>query len=238
MQKPFYQIFSDKTVLARHFADRLVKLTEAKQSVYLAISGGSTPQHIFDIMANEYAHTIKWDRIKLFWVDERCVPPSHSDSNYLMTQTHLLDKVGLPAHNVFRVKGELPPHEALAQYMAQINGNVPIVDGLPQFDLTVLGMGDDGHTASIFPHEIALWQSANICELGHHPQSHQIRVTLTGGVINHSKHIVFLVTGQNKAIKINELFSFSPQSKAYPASLVDIDKTTWLLDADAAGLID
>jgi 6-phosphogluconolactonase len=238
MQKPLYLIFNDKTSLARHFADRLVKLTSDMETVYVAVSGGSTPQHIFDVMATEYQASIHWEKIKLFWVDERCVPPTHGDSNYGMTKKHLLDKVAIPANNVFRVMGELQPNEALYHYIDCINQQVPIVNGIPQFDLTILGMGDDGHTASIFPHEISLWQSPNICELGHHPQSGQNRVTLTGTVINHSKHIVFLVTGQNKATKVSEIFTQSPQAANYPASLVDATKTTCLLDADAAGLID
>jgi 6-phosphogluconolactonase len=215
----------------------LQKLSNEKENVYVALSGGSTPQHIFDVLAAEYAQSIHWHKIFLFWVDERCVPPTHAESNFRMTQTHLLDQVPIPANQIFRIKGELEPDIALLQYTNDIQLNAPQVNGITQFDLTVLGMGDDGHTASIFPHEISLWQSPLECEVGHHPQSGQKRVTLTGKVINHSKHIVFLVTGLNKAEKVSEIFSNAETARHYPASLVNTEKTTWLLDVEAAALL-
>ncbi|MFT3739846.1 MAG: 6-phosphogluconolactonase [Breznakibacter sp.] len=232
-----YQVFDDKNQLARYFANILKKKTGNRDKVYLAISGGSTPQHIFDVMANEFANDIAWDKLFVFWVDERCVPPAHAESNYRMTYVHLLSKVPIPASHIFRVKTELGNQEALQDYISTINTHVPKHLGIPRFDLTVLGMGDDGHTASIFPHEIQLWHSPDVCTLGHHPQSGQVRVTLTGKIINHSEQIIFLVTGSNKSEKLKEIFGNSDKSTAYPASMVDMAKTTWLVDAEAAKLL-
>lgn len=232
-----YQVFDHKTELARHFANTLKTKTEQNNKVFVALSGGSTPQHIFDVMASEFSGSIAWDKLFIFWVDERCVPPSHPESNYKMTMEHLLSKVPIPSEQIVRVKAELPPQEALQDYILQIGATVPMQQGIPQFDLTVLGMGDDGHTASIFPHEISLWHCPDTCTLGHHPISGQTRVSLTGKVINHSKEIVFLVTGSNKAEKLKEIFACAPQSVNYPASLVEPARTVWLVDAEAASLL-
>lgn len=230
-----HYLFDTKHSLAQHFAQYLEKLCNQKERVYIALSGGTTPQYIFDVISDEFKTAIQWHKVWLFWVDERCVPPSHSDSNFGMTHKHLLSNVDIPTQQIFRVKGELLPAQALEQAIDDIHQHVPLVNGLPQFDVVVLGMGDDGHTASIFPHEIALWHSPNICELGHHPTSAQVRVTLTGHVINNALHIIFLVTGANKASKIKEIFTHSAAANAYPAALVDTNKCEWLLDKEAAG---
>jgi 6-phosphogluconolactonase len=119
-------------------------------------------------------------------------------------------------------------------YIRELEENVPFIDGLPQFDIMLLGMGDDGHTASIFPHQIDLWESEKLCELAQHPESGQFRVTLTGKVINHSKQIFYLVTGDSKSEKVDAIIHQKGDYKQYPAALVDMSKTTWLLDKEAA----
>ena len=229
-----FRVFDSKDDFAHALAQTLITLTSDRSTVHIALSGGSTPQSIFDVLASQYEQKIEWQKIRFFWVDERCVPPTHAKSNYRMTQQHLLSKLPIDVRQVFRVKGEDTPEKALTDYIETIKQNVPTVGGLPCFDLTILGMGDDGHTASIFPHEIDLWQSPEICTIGHHPQTNQARVTLTGNTINNSKRILFMVTGANKASKVNEIFTQSEASHNYPASLVDTKKTEWWLDKDAA----
>lgn len=230
-------IFDDKAALAEHFGQLLLQMSQEKEKVYIALSGGSTPKAIFDHLAENYQKQLPWERLYFFWGDERCVAPDHADSNYGMTKTHLFDKVPLPADNIFRVKGELEPTKAAEDYEIQIDRSLPQENNLPAFDLMLLGMGDDGHTASIFPHEMELWDSPLLCEVATHPKSGQKRVTLTGKVINNARHILFLVTGSNKAEKVQEIIKQSGQWHNYPAARTSADKTTWLLDKDAAALL-
>ena len=232
--KPVLEIFEDKKALAHYFGDYLTLLSQEGREIYIALSGGSTPKAIFEILAHEYAKKIDWSNLRFFWGDERCVPPDDYESNFNMTREHLFDYVPVSGDYIFRVKGELTPDEATDNYIALIEENVPLVDGYPQFDVMLLGLGDDGHTASIFPHQIGLWNSENTCELAQHPDSGQFRVTLTGQVINHSTQIFFLVTGENKAEKVKEIIRKKGDYKNYPAALVDRKKSTWLMDKAAA----
>ena len=156
---------------------------------------------------------------------------------YEVITEHLFDYVNTKSDHIFRVKGELTPKKAVEDYISNIKENVPFTNKLPEFDLMVLGMGDDGHTASIFPHQIGLWDSDQLCELAQHPESGQYRVTLTGKAINNSTQIFFLVTGENKAEKIKEIIKEEGNYKSYPASLVDKTKSIWLMDEEAAKLL-
>lgn len=230
-------IFTDREALARFFGDQLVQLTKENEKVNVALSGGSTPQVIFNVLAKEYADKINWKALHFYWGDERCVAPEHQESNFRMTKEHLFDPLKISDKNIFRVKGELSPDAACADYINTINKELPIVNDLPQFDLMILGMGDDGHTASIFPHQIELWDSTNVCEVATHPESGQKRVTLTGTVINNSKEIIFLVTGSNKAEKAKEILEKTGDYNSYPAFKVAPEKTTWLMDEEAAKLL-
>jgi 6-phosphogluconolactonase len=227
------KIFYSKEQLARFFADYLATLTRLNQQVNMALSGGSTPEIIFDVLSQEYQNTIDWDKIRFFWGDERCVPPDHDESNYNMTRQHLFDHLPIPETNIFRVKGELSPQEALADYRDVIKNEVPRENDIPVFDVVMLGMGVDGHTASVFPHQIFLWNSDQLCELGTHPDLGQKRITLTGQVINNAREIVFLVTGKNKAPKVDDILNKREGYDKYPASLADRDKSIWLLDQEA-----
>nr|WP_321408669.1 6-phosphogluconolactonase [uncultured Carboxylicivirga sp.] len=228
------EVFESKDAIAHYLADYIRKVQQQKSELYIALSGGSTPKVIFKIWAQEYAKTIDWASIKFFWGDERCVPPNDIESNFGMTKEYLFDHVGTKGINIFRVKGELTNQQALEDYISCIEENVPNSNNLPQFDIMLLGMGDDGHTASIFPHQIELWESDEICTLAQHPDSGQVRVSLTGKTINNSEKIFFLVTGANKAEKAEEIINQSGNYKNYPASLVSNKQTTWLLDSEAA----
>ncbi len=226
--------FNNKIALSHYFGDFLKQLSLEKKGVNIALSGGSTPKAIFGVLSHEYKNQIDWSNINFYWGDERCVAPTHHESNFGMTREHLFDHVGTKADNIHRVKGELKPEQALEDYINTINENVPLKNGLPYFDLMILGMGDDGHTASIFPYQMDLWNSQNICEIAQHPASGQNRLTLTGKVINNSENIFFLVTGANKAEKVDEIINQKGNYKNYPAALVSPGKTTWLMDADAS----
>lgn len=231
------KIFSNRIELSIFFGDHLTKLSKSNKKVNIALSGGSTPQVIFDVLAKDYSDKINWDALRFFWGDERCVSPEDQESNYRMTKTHLFEKINISAQNIFRIKGELTPEEACSDYISILKKELPVNNGLPQFDLMILGMGDDGHTASIFPYQIDLWNSSKVCEIATHPETGQKRITLTGGVINNSKEIMFLVTGANKAEKVHEIIEKKGSFTEYPAFKVDESKSIWLMDEAAAQLL-
>ena len=226
------KIFSTKKELAQYFGKLLKEKTAQCDKFNIALSGGSTPKAIFDELAAQYAGEIDWSKLFLFWGDERMVPPDNEQSNYKMTVDHLLSKVPIPEKNIFRVKGELVPEEACAEYEALLQKHLPIVNGIPQFDIVLLGMGDDGHTASVFPHEIDLWDKKGNCVVATHPESGQKRISLTGGIINHAREVYFLVTGAAKAEKLDEIVNRKEGHEKFPAALVI--NPVWLLDEEAA----
>lgn len=234
MMKPKLEIFQSKEELARQFGNLLIQLGQQKEVVNIALSGGNTPKAIFDLLAQEYHNLIPWEKIRLFWVDERCVAPDHPDSNYGMTRNHLLEKVPIAASNVFRIQAEKEPELAAREYSVLLRSQLPVKNDLPYLDLTILGMGDDGHTASVFPHEMYLWNSHNLCEVASHPQTGQKRITLTGSTINNSARIIFLVTGNSKATVAGEIINNRGKYLNYPAALVKKNKCTWFMDQEAA----
>lgn len=182
---------------------------------HMALSGGSTPKLMFAHWAQQ---AWPWERLHLWWVDERCVPPDHADSNYGMTREQLLDQVPLPAAQVHRMRGEDAPATEARRYGDLIYQHLPQEDGLPVFDLIWLGMGDDGHTASIFPHQLALIGVAEPCAVATHPTSGQQRITLTGPVLNAARQVAFLVTGRGKRPRLTEIFHQTPGYSQYPAA--------------------
>lgn len=233
------RIFESKEAVAENFCTFLHNLIKKNGAVHIALSGGSTPKIVFNELASEYRDLIPWADVHLYWGDERCVPPTDAESNYRMTKEHLLDAIEIPEANVHRIKGEEEPEEEARRYASVLRQNVPLHGDLPQFDLVILGMGDDGHTASVFPHQIELWDSPNLCEVAVHPDSGQKRITLTGGVINQAGHVAFLVTGSNKSERLREILDKEGNYHQYPASLVapDSGELLWFLDKAAASEI-
>ena len=191
---------------------------------------------VFDELALDFHDTIDWNRVHLYWGDERCVPPNDSESNYKMTVDHLLSKINIPEGNVHRIFGENIPVQEAIRYSEVLETRLPHFEGVPQFDLIILGMGDDGHTASVFPYNIHLWDSVNLCEVAIHPNSGQKRITITGKVINNSKKVAFLVTGDSKMHKIREIVNKMGDFSSYPAALVapKSGNLEWFLDGAAA----
>ncbi|MCG2460768.1 6-phosphogluconolactonase [Flavobacteriaceae bacterium F89] len=229
-------ISESKLDVAQNFAKYLQGLVANRSEVHIALSGGSTPKIVFDELATEYHDSINWDRVHLYWGDERCVPPNDSESNYKMTVDHLLSKIDIPEGNVHRIYGENLPKEEAIRYSEVLESRLPHFDGVPQFDLVILGMGDDGHTASVFPYNIHLWDSGNLCEVAVHPDSGQKRITITGKVINNAKKVAFLVTGVGKMEKVREIVNRKGNFGSYPAALVDPKSgdLDWFLDGAAA----
>lgn len=198
---------------------------------YLAVSGGSTPKMLFEALTAIKVE-IAWNKLHLYWVDERCVTPEHKESNYRMTYESLLSNVPLPEDNIHRMRGELSPEEGILDYQKEIDG-LPKVNTLPQFDLIILGMGDDGHTASIFPPSKELITVESDLAIGTNPYSGQKRLTLTGRTIKNAKDIIFHITGVNKASVLDEILNEKGVFKSYPSSYFKDDNVSWWVD-DAA----
>ncbi|SFT76064.1 6-phosphogluconolactonase [Algoriphagus locisalis] len=234
------KIYDTKEQVAEEFSEYFRDLAASDQTIHVALSGGSTPKIIFDYLAENFGSEINWSKIKFYWGDERCVAPTDSESNYKMTVDHLLSKIEVPFFNIFRVLGENDPEEEAQRYSKVLSDELPIVNGIPQFDLVMLGMGDDGHTVSIFPDSISLWDAKENCVVATHPDSGQKRVTITGKVVNNSKAVAFLVTGAGKAEKVQEIVMLEGDFANYPASLVKpiSENLTWFLDRDAAKNLD
>lgn len=205
----------------------------------VALSGGSTPKSIFQYLAKNCKNSILWNKIKFFWGDERCVPSDHPDSNYLMTKINLFDEINVPSKNIFAVNGNNEPTEEAIRYSSVINENVEMKNGFPKFDLVLLGLGEDGHTASIFPDQMDLLKSDKICEVAVHPTSEQIRISLTGKVINNAAQIVFLVTGKSKAEMVDTIINKKNDFEKLPASFVNPQNGAllWMLDEESASLL-
>lgn len=226
--------------LSEHFAHMLIHCTDSAVDKFsIALSGGSTPKAIFDYLAMNYQTKIDWNKIRFFWGDERCVPPDHPDSNYLMTFEHLFDKIKIPEQNIFRVDGDNKPESEAQRYSEVIIKNVPLVSNIPSFDLIMLGLGEDGHTASIFPDSIDLINDKRICAVSHHPELCQKRITITGTIINNAKKIVFLVTGEKKSEMIDIVLNKKEGFEKLPSAHINPTngELIWLLDKGAAKLI-
>lgn len=224
--KLIYTISEDAAALAESaaewFAARINEAVKARGVARVAISGGSTPKRTFEVLAKRCGERgIPWAQVQLFWVDERCVPPDNAESNYRMTREAMLDSISLPKENVFRIEGELPPEQAAARYESVIRAQFRLEGAeAPRFDVVQLGMGDDGHTASLFPHTEALHEMGRITVANHVPQKDVWRVTLTWPVINNGRHVCFLVEGSAKAPVVESVFlgEYDPESK--PSQLI------------------
>ncbi len=222
------------------FASSVAAAAVARGVARVAISGGTTPKAMFALLADRtqpYFARVPWDKLHLFWVDERTVPPGDKDSNYGMTRAALLDHVPLPAEQVHRMEGELDPEVAASRYEALIRTEFRLEGAqTPAFDLVVLGMGDDGHTASLFPHTEAIHELGRIVVANHVPKMNTWRITLTWPVINQGREVVFLIEKASKAEILHDVLlgAYDPELK--PSQLIRpaSGQLTLLLDAAAA----
>ena len=231
-------IFRNPEELADQFASLLMNWVETHSGneFHLAISGGKSPDLLFDILAEKYADSVLWQKLHFWWVDERMVPPENPESNFGVVQNLLFSKISIPEENIHRMKGENIPEEEAFSYSAQIQEKLSFENGWPVFDLILLGMGDDGHTASIFPDQMELLSSNQICEVATHPSSGQKRITLTGRAINRAEKVCFLVTGANKAERIEEIWDKKENANLLPAAhILPVNGNLfWYVDEAAA----
>jgi 6-phosphogluconolactonase len=215
---------------------------ENQSSFSLVLSGGSTPKNVYSLLADgEHASLVDWGRLLVFFGDERCVPPQHVESNYRMARETLLDKVPLPAENIHRIRGEELPAKAAAVYQEELE-EIYLLESLPHFDLVLLGMGEDGHVASLFPGSQALEEKIRwVVPVEHHqpPLPLVDRVTLTIPVINAARRVMLIVSGVGKAGRVAQAFENSLSDKFLPVQRVRpvSGELVWLLDEAAAASI-
>lgn len=243
-----YRVYDGADALSRAAAEQFLASAQAavaaRGKARIAISGGSTPKRTFELLANpaeRFLQAMPWSQIEIYWVDERCVPPDDKDSNYRMTREALLEKVPLKPEQVFRIEGELEPEAAAARYETVIRGQFRLEGAQgPRFDVLALGMGDDGHTASLFPHTDAIHELGRIAVANHVPQQkHSWRVTLTWPVIVEASEVFFLIGGKDKADPLRRVLQGPYDPEALPSQLIQpkSGKLLMLLDRDAASLL-
>lgn len=233
------EIFSDAEALMRSAAELFVEQAQRALPVRgrfcVALSGGNTPKRAYELLAGvPYRSSIDWSRVHVFWGDERCVPPDDARSNYRMTRAALLDHVPIPVGNLHRIRGELPPADAAREYegsLDQFFGSGPA-----RFDLVFLGLGTDGHTASLFPRTQVLHERARRAAEVYVAELDMWRVTLTEPVLNAAAVVAFLVSGSDKSDVLREVVFGPREPERLPAQLVQPTpgETRWLVDRAAA----
>lgn len=220
--------------VAKNISGKLNSFITEKGSANIALSGGSTPQLYLERLSKVFTG---WQKVHIFWSDERCVPPNSAESNYNMIKENFLQLIDIPSINIHRIRGEDEPDEEASRYSNEILDWVPAANGLPCFDLIMLGVGTDGHTASIFPGQMELFDSDKICAATVQPVTGQRRITLTGNAINNAKSIFMVASGEAKAMIVKEILG--NESSNYPAGrIIPLNgKLDWFLDKEAAGLL-
>jgi 6-phosphogluconolactonase len=227
---------------ARRFAELAGVFVADNGRFIVALSGGSTPKAMFSVLAEKpYADSLPWARIHFFWGDERCVPPDHAESNYRMAHEALLAKVPVPPENVHRVPAEdTDPQHAAAAYADTIARFFQTAVGdFPRFDLILLGMGADGHTASLFPGTPALRIHDRIVVANFVEKFHAHRISFTAQTINSALNVLFLVAGKDKALALKEVIAGVRNVSQYPSQLIEPNYGTllWLVDEAAASML-
>jgi len=242
------KIFADAVELEREAATRLVataRASVARQGAFsVALAGGSTPRRLYSLLADEqepFRQQLPWDRMQFFWGDERCVPPDHADSNYRMANEAMLSRVPVPAENIHRIHAE--NHDvawAAEAYSEELRKVLDGVDAqMPRLDMVLLGMGPDGHTASLFPGSAALKEQSRCVVENWVEKFKSNRVTMTAPLLNRAALVIFLVQGAEKAQVLREVLHGDYQPELYPSQLIQpVDgECLWLVDQAAAGLL-
>ena len=223
---------------AHHVISILEEVLGGQEFATFVVSGGSTPRLLFERLSRS---RFRWDRVHLFWVDERCVPPADPASNYKLADDYLIKPAHIPHRQVHRIRGEIDPKAAAETYAQEIREFFGLGSGeLPHFDLVHRGMGPDAHTASLFPGEPLIEDREHIAGAVFVPKFNQSRVTLLPGALLSAKHTVFLVTGEDKAEAVRAVFKEEYNPSKYPAQIASHHGrgVAWFLDQPAAALMD
>ncbi len=242
--KPQVRVFHDVQTLANAAADEFVRLanesSKESDTFSVVLSGGSTPKHLFRALASEENRgRLAWDQVHFFWGDERCVPVDHPDSNFGVARGLLLEPLAIPPGNIHRFKAELgDPAEAANQYETELRNFFGLrhEGQLPRFDLVSLGLGVDGHTASLFPGSAAIAEDVRLVSANWVEKLNSFRLTLTARAFNNAARILFLVTGAEKAGVVRDVLEPQADAAEYPAQLIKPwnGDLLWYLDREAA----
>ncbi len=231
-----HKIFNTAAEVVENLANEMKAYSEHGKPVHISLSGGSTPKMLFKLLAQApYAESIQWDNLHFWWGDERCVAPDDAESNYGEANALLFSQVNLPAENIHRIRGEDEPKAEAERFAKEMADVIPCENGTPVFDWILLGVGADGHTASLFP-GATNYQDENLSVLASHPESGQIRVSKTAKVLEAAKRISYLVLGAGKVDIVNEIHTTLASELPYPAAKIQskTGQTEWYLDSDAA----
>jgi len=241
------RVLPDGAAIARRAAQKFVEAGAAavneKGSFSVVLAGGSTPKALYGLLVNDPAlrAQVPWDKIQVFFSDERHVGPDHSDSNFRMANEAMISKSPLKPEQVTRIKGEYPDaDQAAREYELAIRSYFKLADGeFPRFDLVLLGMGSEGHTASLFPGTKALHEKRRIAVSNWVGKLLAERVTLTPPAINNAAHVIFMVTGADKAPALTAVLERVYEPDQLPAQLIQPANGTllWLVDTAAGGLL-
>jgi 6-phosphogluconolactonase len=235
------EVLSDLETLslraASIFVDASRKTIATKKQFAVVISGGSTPKRLYTLLGSEvYRDQVDWQHVHFFWADERCVPREDEASNFKIAFDALLSKITLPQKNIHRIKGEEAPDKAARDYEEEIKRFFGGSER-PGFDLIILGMGEDGHTASLFPGSNSLEETVRLAIPVYSGEPKKDRITLTLPVLNSADEILFLVAGPSKAAILSEVLGHGEEKGGLPAGMIRPahGNITWLIDQEAAG---
>jgi len=225
---------------AEFFADTVEAAVRRTGVFTVALSGGSTPKLMYQVLAGpDFRGRVAWPQGEYFWSDERCVPPEHSDSNYGLVERELLSKAPIPRERIHRMRGELEPERAAAEYEQELRRVFRMAPpAFPRFELLLLGLGDDGHTASLFPGSPALNETTRLVAVNYVQKVNMHRLTLTFPVINAARNVMFLVSGAKKAPALRQVMrgggASVPAERVHPID----SKLIWFVDEAAAAQLD
>ena len=238
------RVYGDAGQLARAAAELFVTTAadsiEARGRFWVALSGGTTPRRLYKLLATSaFSSRVDWGRIGIFWGDERYIPADDPDSNYRMTEEALLQHVPIPFMNVYRVPTEIdPPQEAAAAYEHEIQHCFRVFDSVPQFDLIYLGLGTNGHTASLFPRSAALKETSRLVLADFVAEVNTWRISMSTSLLNRGRTVAFLITGQEKADVLREVLLGPRDPTRFPAQLIAPEGTLlWMVDEAVAGML-
>ncbi|PSV22408.1 6-phosphogluconolactonase [Photobacterium leiognathi subsp. mandapamensis] len=234
-----YRVFETPQDVVVSLADTMMTMSKQPKPVHISLSGGSTPKLLFKTLAQApYATDVNWNNLHFWWGDERCVEPTDPESNFGEANELLFQNVAIPAENIHRIRGEEDPAVESARFTQEMEAVIPHKNGMPAFDWILLGMGTDGHTASLFPNQTNFDDPA-LSVIATHPESGQKRISKTARLLENADRITYLVLGESKAEVLQEINNNPAEILAYPAAKIKAvnGKTEWFLDSAAAKLL-
>ena len=234
-----YRVFETPQDVVVSLADTMMAMSKQVKPVHISLSGGSTPKLLFKTLSQApYVKDVNWSNLHFWWGDERCVEPTDPESNFGEANELLFQQIDIPAGNIHRIKGEDDPAVEVVRFAEEMDAEIPHKNGLPAFDWILLGMGTDGHTASLFPNQTD-FDDPELSVIATHPDSGQKRISKTARLLENADRITYLVLGESKAEVLQEINNTPAEALAYPAAKIKAvnGKTEWFLDSAAAKLL-